>query len=283
MKIGELIMDIEFNGIASNTIQEICNNHRVTAEVYSLSNRDTICPREEGREFGDGETYYLAEESCWHGYYWCGGFRCGRTPSYPSDRDRTTIRTRSGRRESSRGANCTSADCSGTGDCDTSSDSSGAFIIFFIIIAVVLLLILLAPIIGPVVVLGIELGLALLLGVFDLITFGIFRKKFKRLIVHFPTSPSISQLNQIIGDAASLGGLPRRFNPRYGTNGFWILRTGAYLFIPSLIATILVLWLQPSNNVLFRVPIIAFIFSIVFIWLGNMIINRKAKQVARAL
>ncbi|UCG04526.1 MAG: hypothetical protein JSW11_11190 [Candidatus Heimdallarchaeota archaeon] len=276
-------MDIEFNGIASNTIQEICNNHGVTAEIFPLRSRDTICPREEGREFGDEGTYYLAEESCWHGYYWCGGFRCGRTPHYPTDRDRTTIRTRSGRRESSRAADCTSSDCSGTGDCDTSSDSSGAFIIFFLIIAVVLLLIFLAPIIGPVVVLGFELVLALTLGIFNLITFGIFRKKFKRVIVHFPSSPPKEQLNRIIGDAASFGGLPRRFDHKHGTNGFWILRTGAYLFIPSLVATILVLWLQPSNNVLFWVPIIAFILSIILILFSNLIINRKAKQVAQTL
>ncbi|MFX0208240.1 MAG: hypothetical protein ACFFDT_19805, partial [Candidatus Hodarchaeota archaeon] len=123
--------------------------------------------------------------------------------------------------------------------------------------------------------------LALLLGIFDLVTFGIFRRKFKRLIVYFPTAPSNSQLDRIFGDAASFGGLPRRFHPKYGTNGFWLLRSGAYLFLPSLVAMLLVLWLQPTNDILFRVPIIAFVFSIVFIWFGNVMINRKAKQVAQ--
>ncbi|MFW9906277.1 MAG: hypothetical protein ACFFFH_18295 [Candidatus Thorarchaeota archaeon] len=275
-------MDIEFNGISAKTIEEICHNQGIKAEIYPLSSRDTICSRKEGREFGDGDAYYLAEESCWHGYYWCGGFRCGRTPTFSPGRDRTTTGVRTGRRES-RGADCTTSNCSGSGDCDTSSDSAGAFIIFFLIIAVILLFIYLAPILGPLVVLGIELVLALLLGVFDLITFGIFRKKFKRLIVHFPTSPSTSELNQLIGDVASFGGLPRRFDPRYGTNGFWVLRTGAYIFIPSLVATILVIILQPSNNFLFYIPIVAFLFSIAFIWLGNTIINRKAKQVAQTV
>ncbi len=273
-------MEIEFNGITENTLKEICINQGVRAEIFPLASRDTICSREKGRTFGEGETYYLVEESCWHGYYWCGGYQCGRSSSYPSGRKRTTLRARS-RKETSKTGDCTSLDCSGSGDCDASSDSLGAIIIFFLIIAVVLLLIYLAPIIGPMIALGIELGLALLLGVFDLITFGIFRRKFKRLIVYFPTTPSNTQLDRIIGDVASFGGLPRRYHSEYGTNGFWVLRTGAYLFLPSLVAMLLVLWLQPTNNILFRVPIIAFVFSIVFIWLGNMMINRKTKQVAR--
>ena len=185
------------------------------------------------------------------------------------------------RKETSKTSDCSYLDCSESGDCDASSDSLGAIIIFFLIIAIVLLLIYLAPIIGPMIALGIELGLAILLGLFDLITFGIFRRKFKRLIVYFPTTPSNTQLDRIIGDVASFGGLPRRYQSEYGTNGFWVLRTGAYLFLPSFVAILLVLWLQPTNNILFRVPIIAFIFSIVFIWLGNMMINRKAEQVAQ--
>ncbi|MFX0015356.1 MAG: hypothetical protein ACFFBQ_06930 [Promethearchaeota archaeon] len=274
-------MEIEFNGISSDSIKEICNSHGITAEIFPLASRDTICSREKGHTFGNGEIYYLTEESCWHGYYWCGGYQCGRSSRYPTTgRGRTSLRTRS-RKETSRRSDCTYLDCSGSSDCDTSSDSSGAIIIFFLIIAIFFLLIFLAPVLGPMVALGIELGLALLLGVFDLITFGIFRKKFKRLIVYFSTSPSETQLNRIIGDAASFGGLPRRFKPKYGTNGFWVLRTGAYLFIPSLVATLLVLWLQPTNNLLFRVPIITFFFSIVFIWFGNLMINRKAKQVAQ--
>ncbi|MFX0211890.1 MAG: hypothetical protein ACFFDT_38295, partial [Candidatus Hodarchaeota archaeon] len=147
-------MEIEFNGITSNTLQEICNNHGVKAEVFSLASRDTICSREKGQSFGNGETYYLIKESCWHGYYWCGGYQCGRSSSYPSGRKRTSIRTRS-RKETSKTSDCTYLDCSGSGDCDTSSDSSGAIIIFFLIIAVFLLLIFLAPIIGPMVALGI--------------------------------------------------------------------------------------------------------------------------------
>ena len=268
-------MEIEFNGISSNTLHEICNNHGVNVEVFPLASRDTICSREKGRTFGGGETYYLAEESCWHGYYFCGGYQCGRASSHPAGRRGPSVQTKP-RRKTSR-----SADCSGSGDCGTSSDSAGALIIFFLIIAIFLLLIFLAPIIGPLVALGIELGLALLLGVFDLLTFGVFRKKFKRVIVYFPTPPSNAQLDRIIGDASSLGGLPRRFQSRYGTNGFWLLRTGAYLFIPSLVATLLVLWLQPESRVLFYVPIIAFLCSMILVWFGNSMINRKANKVAQ--
>ncbi|MFX0174359.1 MAG: hypothetical protein ACFE9L_20980 [Candidatus Hodarchaeota archaeon] len=278
-------MEIEFNGISVSTLQEICDSQGISAEIFPLASRDAICPREEGRTFGDGETYYLVEESCWHGYFFCGNVNCGRTSTATRlGTGRARIRTRSSRKPSERtsGCDCSSTDCSGA-DCDSSSDSSGALIIFFLIIAVFLLLIFLSPIIGPMVALGIELGLTLLLGLFDLLTFGIFRKKFKRVLIYFRTPLSDSQLRQFVANVASMGGLPRHFLPRYDTNGFWILRTGAYLFIPSLIATILVLILQPTNGLLFRVPIGAFIFSIVLVWLGNLMIRRKANVVARGI
>ena len=59
-------MEIEFNGINENTLQEICINQGVKAEIFPLASRDTICSREKGRAFGEGDTYYLVEESCWH-------------------------------------------------------------------------------------------------------------------------------------------------------------------------------------------------------------------------
>jgi len=234
-------MEIEFNGVKADTVKEITRNHGISVEVLPLSSRDPICPREQGRTFGDGETYYLVEESCWHGYFFCGHVNCGRTSSSMprTGRSGARIRTRpSGK--TSRRSDCTSANCSGA-DCDSSSDSAGALIIFFVIIALILFIIFLSPYLMPIVALGIELVLALLLGIFDLLTFGIFRKRFRRILVYFPTTPSEAKLRGLVGDIASTGGLPRRYLPQYGTNGFWILRTGAYLFIPSLVSTILVL------------------------------------------
>jgi hypothetical protein len=275
-------MEIEFNGITASTLHEICTTQGISAEILPLASRDAICPREEGRTFGDGETYYLVEESCWHGYFFCGNVNCGRASAGTQPRPgRARIQAKPSRKAFDKTSGCDCSGCSGA-DCDASSDSSGAFLIFFLIIAIFLLLIFLAPVLGPMVALGIELGLALFLGVFDLLTFGIFRKRFKRVLVYFRTPLSDSQLRQLVRSAASLGGLPRRSLPRFGTNGFWILRTGAYLFIPSLIATILVLILQPTNGLLFRVPIIAFVFSILLVWLGNLMIRRKASEVARS-
>ena len=142
------------------------------------------------------------------------------------------------------------------------------------------MLIALAPYLFTGIVVVVELGLAIILGLFDIITFGIFRKKFKRVLVYFTSSPSDDKLNQLISDVASQGGLPRRFDYAYFTNGWWILRTGAYLFVPSLIAMILVLWLQPENGALFRIPIIAFFLSIFLAWFGNFLVNNKAREVA---
>ncbi len=277
-------MEIEFNGITANKLQEICDDRGITSEILPLASRDTICPREDVRTFGDGTSYYLVEESCWHGYYFCGAFNCGRSSRVASRRTAMIQPKSSKKPGSGRTSNiCESARCFEGGSCDTGSDSSGAFIIFFLIIAIFMLLIFLAPVLGPLVALGIELGLAFMLVIFDLLTFGIFRKKFKRVLIYFPTSPSDEQLKHVIGDAATFGGLPRRFHPEYGTNGFWLLRTGAYLFLPSLVATLLVLWLQPTNGFLFRVPIVSLTFSILFVWFGNYIINRKARFVAQTV
>ncbi len=274
-------MEIEFNGITANKLQEICDTRGITSEILPLASRDTICPRENVRTFGDGSSYYLVEESCWHGYYFCGAFNCGRSSRHTS-RSSAMIQSTSSKKARGKSGNiCESTRCFEGASCDSSSDSSGAFIIFFLIIAIFMLLIFLAPVLGPLVAIGIELGLAFMLVIFDLLTFGIFRKKFKRVLVYFPTSPSDEQLKHVIGDVATFGGLPRRFHPEYGTNGFWLLRTGAYLFIPSLVATLLVLWLHPTNGFLFRVPIVSLIFSILFVWFGNYIINRKARFVTQ--
>lgn len=274
-------MEIEFNGISGENLQEICDRLNITSKILPLASRDPICPRKETRQFGDGESLYLVEESCWHGYFFCGGYNCGRS-SYQPSRGPVSIQESPGikpARGKSR-SRCTHADCTGGSDCDASSDSAGALIIFILIIAIILLLIIAAPYLITGFFIALDIGLAILLFLFDLITFGIFRKKFKRVLVYFPEPPTETQLQQVIGDAATLGGLPRQFERQYGTNGFWILRTGAYLLIPSLVATILVLWLQPDSRVLFSVPIVALIFSIFFIWLGNLLISQKARKVA---
>lgn len=275
------ILEIEFNGISEQMLQEICNSHGVSADFFPLAKRDAICPREQGRTFGDGEAYYIAEESCWHGYFLCGNINCGRTSRRssmvggPSRISRGT--KKSGRRSSA--CDCGGTDCSGT-NCDAGNDSLGAIILIFVVIAAIILLIALAPYLFTGIIIIFELGFAVFLGLFNIITFGIFRNKFKRVLVYFSSTPSDDKLNQLIVDVASQGGLPRRFDSAYFTNGWWILRTGTYLFVPSLIAMILVLWLQPENGALFRIPIIAFLLSIFLVWFGNLLINNKAKGVA---
>ncbi|MCK5617608.1 hypothetical protein KAR91_87900, partial [Candidatus Pacearchaeota archaeon] len=134
-------MEIEFNGITADNLQSICDNYGITSEVFPLARRDPICSREEGRAFGDGQTYYFVEESCWHGYFFCGGYNCGRSsrriPGGPST-IRTTPGTRSTKERTESG--CAYVDCGSDGGCDSSSDSLGAFVIFFLVIAAIMLL-----------------------------------------------------------------------------------------------------------------------------------------------
>lgn len=283
-------MEIEFNGISEKTLEEICNSQGIKAEFLPLAKRDAICPREEGRTFGDGEAYVIAEESCWHGYYYCGHINCGRTHSGTSTH---RVRSRTGRGAkktggssrsscySSSDGDCCSGSSSSSTDCgDSGNDAFAAILIFLAIIAVIIIFIALAPYLFSAAVFILEFGLVVTIGLFDILTFGIFRKKFKRVLVYFHSPPSDAQLNKLIGDAAALGGLPRRYSYDYYTNGWWILRTGAYLFIPSLVAMILVFWLGTENGALFRIPIIAFLTSIVLVWSGNAIIQRKAREIA---
>ena len=129
-----------------------------------------------------------------------------------------------------------------------------------------------------------NLTLAIIIGLFDVLTFGVFRRRFKRVLVHFPKTPSETELKQIIADSAAIGGLPRRYIPflkqSYYSNGFWLLRTGAYLVLPALLATILVVLLQPESNFIFYAPIVTFAISILFILLGNYLVGRKTRTVA---
>jgi hypothetical protein len=276
-------MEVEFNGISADTLREICNQHKIDVEVIPLAARDAVCARPEVQEFGEGAGMYMADESCCRGYYYCGYYNCGRSTrapsSYKGGRGRGgKVRTTSGSRST---GDCSGTNCNtGTTDCDSSSDSAGALVIFLLIVVLFLAIIYLAPYIMPLVALGIELFLAILFGLFEILSFGIFRKKFRRILVHFPKPPSDDLMRSIIVDSASFGGLPRRFRPQYESNGFWLLRTGAYLFIPSLVTTLLVLYLQPENDILFRLPIFSFVISIILVWLGNFMINRKTKMIA---
>lgn len=283
-------MEIEFNGISEKILEEICNSQGIKAEFLPLAKRDAICPREEGRTFGDGEAYVVAEESCWHGYYYCGHINCGRTHSRTSTyRGRTSTRRGTKKASGSSRSSCYSSSdgdcCSGSSssstDCgESSSDAFAALIIIIAIIGLILVLIAVAPYLFTAIAVVFEFGLAVLIGLFDILTFGVFRKKFKRVLVYFHSPPSETQLNKLIGDAAALGGLPRRYSYDYYTNGWWIMRTGAYLSIPSLVAMILAIGLHTQNGALFRIPIIAFITSIILVWLGNTLIQRKTREIA---
>jgi len=279
-------MDIEFNGISADSLREICSSHNVKVDIMPLAARDTICAREEVREFGEGSGSYMAEESCCRGYYYCGYYDCCRTTRAPSTytggRGRSGTARRSSKGRSSNNCNTGGNSCNTHGgDCDSSSDSAGALVIFFLIVILFFAIIYLLPVLIPIVAVGIEFVLAMFFGLFNVISFGIFRKKFRRVLVHF-SDISPETMNKIIVDAASFGGLPRRYLPKYGSNGFWLLRTGAYLFLPSLVTTLLVLYLQPDNGLLFRLPIVTFIAAIALIWIGNLMIDRKAKRIVQS-
>lgn len=279
-------MEIEFNGTTASEIEQIFNNQGIEVEIFPLSSRDVICPREEGRAFGNGETYYFVEESCWHGYYYCGGFNCGRTSTHrPLGRSGAHIRTKSSLRRSQKSSdcNCTGVDCSGSSDCNSSSsDSAGAILIFLAIIALLIALAFILPALAPAIVVAIEFIFASLLVLFDLITFGIFRKNFRRVLLYIPTLPPDYQVDRLLKEIAAVGGLPRRGFPGYSTNGFWIFRTGVYLFFPGLFGTLLVFWLQPDNGFIFRTPIVTFILSILLVWFGNFLIHQKRKKISQS-
>jgi hypothetical protein len=275
-------MEIEFNGISADALREICSSHNVTVDIMPLAARDNVCAREEVREFGGGSGSYMANESCCRGYYYCGHTNCGRSTQAPSSHTGGRGRSRSVRRSSKGGSSgdCGGSNCNTSSDCDSSSDSAGAIVIFFVIVLLFFALIYFAPVLIPIIAAGFELVFALLFGLFNLFSFGVFRKKFKRVLVHFSDLPSNDTMHKIMVDSASFGGLPRRYVPKYTSNGFWLLRTGAYLFFPSLVFMLLVLYLQPNNGFLFRLPIVSFITAIVLIWFGNFLINRKTKEIA---
>ena len=289
-------MEIEFNGISGIELRTICDNNGLgNAEILPLSRRDTICPKEEVQEFGDGESYYILEESCWRGYFYCGDVQCGRTSTHRPVRTATSPPISQGRVGSkyrggssrSPSCDCSGTDCSSTStDCEGgSSDSLGAIAIFLLIIIIIALIIWLLPVLIPLFIGLANLGLALLFALFDILSFGIFRKKYRRVLVHLPQEPTSEQLKRVIADSAGMGGLPRRIvpylNKSFYSNGFWLLRTGTYLLIPAMVATILVIIIQPSSNFIFFAPIISFCVALFLILFGNFLVNRKTREVAK--
>ncbi|MHA1974268.1 MAG: hypothetical protein ACTSW1_14810 [Candidatus Hodarchaeales archaeon] len=280
-------MEIEFNGISEGELRSICSNLGLKADILALKKRYLVCENDEVRDFGEGEISYYVYDDCCHGYFYCGGHECRGSPEYRSRTGGRSTRRRTGprgRTSRSKTSTCDCNDYSGN-DCGGTNDTLAAIIIFIAIVALVLFIMWLIPVLIPIFISLVNLGLAAMLGLFNIITFGALRKKFKRVLVYLPKDPDRETLERLISEVATFGGLPRRFSPpfKYGyyTNGFFLLRTGAYLFIPALIGTLLVLWIQPESNFILFAPILSFAFSIMSILLGNILINKKAREVSR--
>ncbi|MHA1983734.1 MAG: hypothetical protein ACW967_05235 [Candidatus Hodarchaeales archaeon] len=249
-------MELDFDGISATKLKEITDNMNLKADIYPSKRHGPVCTRERG--------YYdspasQSDDSCFCAYYYCYGYNCG---SYRR-------RSRSG---------CSSR---GNNDCSGSDGGSGeAIVILLVIIVLVALIIIFLPEIVAVTVIGIELGLAVIVAIFDLITFGVFRNRFYRTSIHFHSEMNTGQEKDFIRNVVQNGGLPKNYLPEYQTIGFTIFRWGAYLFVPSMIGVLLIVLFNPTNRFIYYTPIIAIVLSVLMIFIGTITIKSRTDAVS---
>jgi hypothetical protein len=270
---------INFAGISHNEMANIINSRGNNAKIV-FPVKAPIC-----KDTGTEPVYYEdSYDDC------CYCYDCGPSYNYSCyyclRRDRYA-RSKSGRSSSS-SSSSSSCDCHPSGDCgDGDCDSGGgdALAVLVIFIVVIMLLFFILTYLPEIVILtigGMELLLAGLLTVFNLVTFGIFRSRFKGTHVDF-TDINEDEIRATIREAVIAGGIPLNYRSHWSTMGFTLFRWGAYLFIPSLI-TIPTFWLLSIQQMrIWAIPIGGFVLSVFLLWLGNLQILRKKRYILAQL
>ena len=255
---------MEFDGISATKLKEISDRMNLEVDAYPSKRHGPMCTTEKGYYSSSSSGYGTTDDACFCGYYYCYGYNCGSSRSGGGG----------GSRSKRRGGS--NSNCGSTGDCGDSGGGGGeALLILIVIVMVIALIIIFFPQIVAITFIGIDIVIAVLVAIFDLITFGVFRTRFYRTTVNFNTVMKPDQEKEFVKLAVASGGLPRDYLPEYNTSGFFIFRIGAYLFVPSLIGTILIFLLKPSNRFIYWTPVVSFVLSIALILLGTWTIKMK--------
>ncbi|OLS24535.1 MAG: hypothetical protein HeimC3_19650 [Candidatus Heimdallarchaeota archaeon LC_3] len=256
---------MEFEGISATKLKEISDGMNLQIDTYPSKRHGPMCTREKGYYSSSSSGYGTTDDTCFCGYYYCYGYNCGSSSSGGCGGSRS-------KRRGGSSSNCN----------DSGGGGGEAILLLIVIIIVIALIIILFPYIASATLIAIDIGIAVAIALFDIVTFGVFRTRFYRTTVNFQTIMKSDQEKEFVRHAVANGGLPRDYLPEYNTRGFSIFRIGAYLFVPSMVGTILIFFFKPGNRWVYWTPVVAFVLSILLIIVGTWIIRMRTDAVSKA-
>lgn len=250
---------VEFSGIGREKLRKIIYNRNSSAKiVYRKDN--AVCGGQSKEttyvdSYDDAFCYYLDCGPC---YY----VNCGPSCTYGS-------RSRSD-------CSCTGTDDSSS-NCDMGDDNAaGGIIAIFAVIALVLLIIIFLPYVIGAAVIVFNLALAGILALFNVITLGAFKDRFRKTHVNLPDTPR-EEFEGFIKEVAYQGGVPTNI-PGLDTMGFNIFKIGAYFLIPSLFLLPILYFGDVRTAEAYFLSGSILLFSLLLLWIGNLqILNAKNK------
>ncbi|MFX0113163.1 MAG: hypothetical protein ACFFB3_01310 [Candidatus Hodarchaeota archaeon] len=167
----------------------------------------------------------------------------------------------------------------GHSNCEA-DDEAGALILGIILIMVLMVIIIaVAPFIFAAAAFLIDIFIAGAIGLFDLMTFGIFRKYLRKTHFHLH-SPDYDALNNVYMELVAKGGLPKA--PGYWTHWYAGVRMGAVLTVGGILTAALILLLG-GGGWLWGIPIGLIVLAIFLLGFGTWSIRRRRKGILQRL
>jgi hypothetical protein len=167
----------------------------------------------------------------------------------------------------------------GYSDCDA-DDDAGALILGIILIMVLMAIIIaVAPFIFAAAAFLIDIFIAGAIGLFDLMTFGLFRKYLRKTHFHLH-SPDQAALSNVYMELVAKGGLPKA--PGYWTQWYAGVRMGAVLTVGGILTAVLILLLGGSGWV-WGIPIGLIALAIFLLVYGTWSIRRRRRGILQRL
>jgi len=260
---------LTFHGVKYEEIDRVCQANGISCEKRAIPR---YCANKEQKEKHATERY---SGTMYSAYDLDAEFCC----YYTCIPDCTYSR----RRRSTCGG--TSSGCENCGDCsDTDSDDCGGavgvIVLLMVIVAVIAFLILIAPAAVTLAVMGLDLLLAGIVMLFDLLTLGIFHRYLTRTRVFIQTEDD-NLLAKIFYEVAMIGGLPRVKG--FWSEGFISVRYGAIGTITGIVVAVVTFLIDPNSKWWYLIPVTVIAISILLLYTGTYNVRKRREEVMNAV
>lgn len=235
--VGISVLGLSIYGLTSEEVEETLNTYDISHERAS---NPGLCSRKSERQpgytsAGDDLDFFLCLWLSWS----CPSPGCG----HPSDGS----------------------------DCDASDDAGALILTLIVIMFLMMIIIAVAPFVFAAAAFLIDIFIAGAIALFDLLTFGYFRRYLRKTHFHLYT-PDPSALENAYLELVAKGGLPKA--PGFWTNWYAGVRMGAVLTIGGILMAALILLLG-GGGWLWAIPIGVIALAIFLLGVGTWSIRRR--------